>query len=256
LISILGVNSLYRFLIPKFSLLAQSPDIIKLKHGSFISEHCNFSTQPSYITIEEPLGDDVSENEALWIKKAFQGDEQAFGSLIDHYQKPVYCLCYRMLGNSKDAEDAAQESFIRAYLHLKKYDPNRPFATWLLSIAAHYCIDQIRKRRLHTVSIEALPAEVIEDRNIPNPEAELHQTERDTLVQNLMMGLRPIDRAAVVLQYWHNYSEIEIANALNLTVSAVKSRLYRSRQALAKSWLDMEKESIPNERRPHESPAF
>jgi len=198
----------------------------------------------------------VSENEALWIKKAFQGDEHAFGFLIDHYQKPVYSLCYRMLGNSRDAEDAAQESFIRAYLHLKKYDPNRPFATWLLSIAAHYCIDQVRKRRLETVSIESLPSEVIEDRNIPYPEAKLRQTERDTLVQNLIMGLKPIDRAAVVLRYWHDCSEVEIANTLNLTVSAVKSRLYRSRQALAKSWLDMEKEPIPNKRRAHESPAL
>lgn len=198
----------------------------------------------------------MSENEALWVKKALQGDEHAFGFLVDHYQRPVFSLCYRMLGNSNDAEDAAQESFIRAYLNLKNYDINRPFATWLLSIAAHYCIDQIRKRHLLTVSVDSLPAEIIEDPSFPCPETKFRLSEREALVQNLIMELNPIDRAAVVLQYWHDCSEVEIANTLNLTVSAVKSRLYRSRQALAKSWLEMEKESIPKERRPYESPAL
>jgi len=198
----------------------------------------------------------VSENEALWIREAIQGDDDAFGFLVDQYQRPVYSLCYRMLGNSKDAEDAAQESFIRAYYNLKKYDPNRSFATWLLSISSHYCIDQYRKRQLPTVSVEALPAEIIPDRNIPNPETELSQSERERQVQNLMMELKPVDRVAMVMRYWHQCSEVEIAEALDLTVSAVKSRLYRSRQAFAESWLAMENETAQGQRRPYESPAL
>lgn len=197
----------------------------------------------------------MSDNEAMWIKQAIQGNDHAFGFLVDHYQRPVYSLCYRMLGNSRNAEDAAQESFIRAYRHLNKYDPNRCFATWLLSIAAHYCIDRIRKRQLPTVSMEALPAEIIPDRNIPNPEAKFRQKEREALVNNLLSQLNPLDRGAVVLRYWHAYSEIEIAEALGLTVSAVKSRLYRSRQALAELWLAMDTDAAPPERRPYESPA-
>ena len=198
----------------------------------------------------------MSENEALWIRQAIQGDDDAFGFLVDHYQRPVYSLCYRMLGNSKDAEDAAQESFIRAYYHLKKYDPSRSFATWLLSIASHYCIDQVRKRQLPTVSMDALPSEIIPDRNIPNPEMELHRAERESMVLNLIMSLNPLDRAAMVLRYWHQCSEVEIAETLNLTVSAVKSRLYRSRQAFAESWLAMENETALGQRRPYESPAL
>lgn len=198
----------------------------------------------------------MSENEALWIREAIQGDDDAFGFLVDQYQRPVYSLCYRMLGNSKDAEDAAQESFIRAYYNLKKYDPNRSFATWLLSISSHYCIDQYRKRQLPTVSVEALPAEIIPDRNIPNPETELSQSERERQVQNLMMELKPVDRVAMVMRYWHQCSEVEIAEALDLTVSAVKSRLYRSRQAFAESWLAMENETAQGQRRPYESPAL
>ncbi len=198
----------------------------------------------------------MSGKETHWIKSAVQGDEHAFGFLVEKYQKPVFSLCYRMLGNYNDAEDAAQESFVKAYRNIKKYDTNRPFGTWLLSITAHHCIDYLRKRRLPTVSIEALPAEIIPDKHVLSPELTFRQAERDSQVKNLMVGLKPLDRAAVILRYWHECSEIEIAESLNLSVSAVKSRLYRSRQTLAKSWLAMEKESMPKERRPYESPAI
>ena len=195
-------------------------------------------------------------NEDLrWINQALKGDDNAFGILVEQYQKPVFSLCYRMLGNAKDAEDAAQESFIRAYHHLKKFDQTRSFATWLLSIASHYCIDRMRKRRLETVSMESIPAEVITDHKSPNPEKELRASESEALIQFLLDDLKPIDRAAVVLRYWYEYSEVEIADTLNLSVSAVKSRLYRSRRTLADAWLSAEK-STSIKRRHHESPAF
>jgi RNA polymerase sigma-70 factor (ECF subfamily) len=198
----------------------------------------------------------VDEQEALWITKALDGDDTAFGQLVEHYQRPVFSLCYRMLGNSKAAEDAAQESFIRAYRNLKRYDPNRSFATWLLSIASHYCIDQMRKRRLDTVSTDALPAEIIADRHAPNPEREVRSREKEAMIQDLLKELKPTDRAAIVLRYWHQASEVEIAETLNLSVSAVKSRLFRARQALAKSYQAAESPLMVSERRPDESPAL
>ena len=145
--------------------------------------------------------------EAQWVKKALQGEDHAFGILVETYQKPVFSLCYRMLGNAKDAEDAAQESFIRAYRHLKKYDPSRSFATWLLSIASHYCIDRMRKRRLATVSMDSLPSEIIADRKAPNPEKELRLNEQEALIQYLLQDLKPVDRGTVILRYWYEYSE-------------------------------------------------
>jgi RNA polymerase sigma-70 factor (ECF subfamily) len=202
------------------------------------------------------IGDTVSEQEALWIEAARKGDDLAFGQLVEKYQKPVFSLCYRLLGNSNDAEDAAQEAFIRAYRHLKRYDPNRSFATWLLSIASHYCIDRMRKRQLPTVSTDNLPQDIIPDRNIPDPEREYRLQEREMLVQNLLNKLKPIDRAAIILRYWHQCSEVEIADSLNLSVSAVKSRLFRSRQTLAELWTSPDAEPIISERKPHESPAF
>ena len=196
------------------------------------------------------------EQETFWIEQARQGDDGAFGCLVESYQKPVFSLCYRMLGNSRDAEDAAQESFIRAYRYLNKFDPNRSFATWLLSIASHYCIDRMRKRRLNTVSTDVLPPEVVPDRNAPNPEKVFRNEEKELAIQRLLNDLKPTDRAAIILRYWHDYSEKEIAEALDLTVSAVKSRLYRSRQSLADAWIEHEQSAPVRERRPYESPAF
>ena len=198
----------------------------------------------------------MTENEARWIDQALQGNDQAFGFLVDSYQRPVFSLCYRMLGNANDAEDAAQESFIRAYQHLKKYDPDRSFTTWLLSIASHYCIDQIRKKRLPAVPFEALPAEVIPDNRSISPESDLRKREKDALIHKLLNELNPKDRAAIVLRYWYEFSEVEIAETLNMSVSAVKSRLYRSRRSLADACLANNVSTAINERKTNESPAF
>lgn len=80
--------------------------------------------------------------EKTWILQAKNGSDEAFTYIVETYQTPVYNLCYRMLGHVEAAEDAAQETFLRAYQHLHRYDIKRSFATWLLSITAHYCIDR------------------------------------------------------------------------------------------------------------------
>ena len=198
----------------------------------------------------------MTEDKALWINQALHGDQDAFGFLVEAYQNQVYSLCFRMLGNTHDAEDAAQESFIRAYQNLKRYDPNRSFATWILSITAHYCIDRIRKRRLPSSSFDVLQAEVIPDRYAPEPEKSLRKQEKEIALQNLLKELKPIDRAAIILRYWDDCSEVEIAETLDLSVSSVKSRLFRARKKLAKSWLIYQQTVALKERRTHESPAL
>src|SRR5512137_751915 len=107
--------------------------------------------------------------ESTWVELARRGNESAFTCLVEAYQKPVYNLCYRMLGEPEAAEDAAQETFLKAYQHLARYDPQRSFATWLLSIAAHYCIDQIRRKRFPAFSIDDTEEDQVElpDRSAP-----------------------------------------------------------------------------------------
>jgi RNA polymerase sigma-70 factor, ECF subfamily len=195
--------------------------------------------------------------ETAWILQAQNGSDDAFTMLVEAYQKPVYNLCYRMLGEPEAAEDAAQDTFLKAYQNLSRYDRERPFATWLLSIAAHHCIDKLRRRRFATFSIDEDEEGQTElpDRSAPDPEAEAVMKQEREHLQRLLQSLDPVDRAAVVMRYWHDASEVEIAQTLSLTVPAVKSRLHRARRALASLW---EKESPrPRaERKPYGSPAF
>jgi RNA polymerase sigma-70 factor (ECF subfamily) len=172
--------------------------------------------------------------EEQWVAAARDGDTAAFGRLVEAYQNPVYNLAYRMLGNGPEAEDAAQEAFIRAYKYLDSYDPKRPFNTWLFSIASHYCIDQLRRRRIDWLPLKEEIAEPVRlASSSPNPEAVVTQRDREAWIEELMETLSPTDRAAVTLHYWYDCSYSEIADVLDLTVSAVKSRLYRARRALA-----------------------
>ncbi len=198
--------------------------------------------------------------EMAWIIQAQQGNDEAFARLVDHYQAPVFNMCYRMLSESESAEDAAQESFLRAYQNLSRFDRQRPFATWLLSIAAHYCIDRLRKKRFVVFSIDAEPDDddapiELPDTGALNPETELVRREEQEKIQIALHGLDATDRAAIILRYWYDFSEVEIAESLKLTVSAVKSRLHRARKSVARLLLEDVAESRI-ERTPYESPAF
>lgn len=162
------------------------------------------------------------------------GDRESFAELVSRYQRPVYNLTYRMLGEAREAEDAAQEAFMRAYQHLKRYDAKRSFKTWLLSIASNYCIDRLRKRRLTWLSLdEPLPPHPALNSTKPQPEQAAVNNERQSAVQALLGELQPDYRAAVVLRYWYDMSYAEIAETLDTTESAIKSRLFRARQMLA-----------------------
>jgi len=168
------------------------------------------------------------------LEAARAGDQNAFAELVRTHQHAVYNLAYRMLGNRVEAEDAAQETFLRAYTNLERYDMDRPFRTWLLAITSNFCIDRLRRRRLTWLSIdEPLPPHPSLHSDEIEPEDAVIDNERSALIQSLLAELSPDYRAAVVLHYWYEYSYTEIAEILNTTESAVKSRLFRARQQLA-----------------------
>jgi len=171
--------------------------------------------------------------ELTWILQAQAGDHQAFAKLVDAYKGSVYNLTYRMLGNPADAEDAAQETFLRAYANLRSYDPSRKFSSWLLAIASNHCIDQLRRRRIQWVSVEDLPPWESLQARTPDPEETAVRRADDQHIAALLEKLPPDYRLAVVLRYWYDYSYEEIAEITNSTVSAVKSRLHRARRTLA-----------------------
>ncbi len=182
--------------------------------------------------------------EQVWLEQARKGDKAAFGNLIEAYQGPVYNLAYRMLNNSGEAEEAAQEAFIRAYTKLDTYNPAHKFSTWMLSITSNYCIDLIRKRRALLLSIdEPLPPHpALHSDNNKGPEAQMVHTEQKEMVQALLQEIPEDYRQAVVLRYWYDLSYEEIAEMMDTTVSAIKSRLFRARRQLAEAHVNMEME--------------
>ncbi len=183
----------------------------------------------------------MSNTEAQWIAEARSGDKEAFSKLVEKYQRPVFSVCYRMLGTPTAAEDAAQEAFIRAYQALDRYDPDRSFATWLLSIASNYSIDQLRKKKVTILSMDSdQHAWLAPPDPGPSPEKAALDKEKNALVQSILAELNETDRAAVILQYWHDYSYDEIAETLDLSSSAVKSRLFRARKLMAEKWQEMQ----------------
>ena len=174
------------------------------------------------------------DQERTWIEQSLQGDREAFGQLVQAYERPVYNLTYRMLGDPAEAEDAAQETFVRAYTKLATYQPGRKFVNWLLSIASHHCIDRLRRKgRAPQLSLEGpLPPQWLVS-DAPRPDQVASKNQERERVRVVLDTLPPAYRTAVVLRYWHGMSYKEIARAMDTTESAIKSRLHRARRMMA-----------------------
>jgi RNA polymerase sigma-70 factor (ECF subfamily) len=173
-------------------------------------------------------------SDAALVELVLRGDQNVFAVLVERYKDAVQNLAYRMLGNSTEAEDVTQEAFVRAFTQLATYKPAHKFSTWLLSIASHLSIDQLRRRRFLALPLEDVPfLEWIVDAGI-SPEQSALRGEQHDEVQTYLQRLPGKYRAVIVLRYWHDFSYDEIANALNLTPALVKARLHRARELLAR----------------------
>lgn len=171
--------------------------------------------------------------EQMLVTRAQRGDPDAFAQLVERYQTPVHNLVYRMLGNPNDAEDAAQETFLRAYARLKSFRAGENFATWLLAIAAHYCIDRLRRRRFQWLSFEDDPALDESPASDIMVDDDLLRREQEHEIEMLLTRLNPASRLVIVLRYWYDMSIKEIARTTGDSVSAIKVRLHRARNQLA-----------------------
>lgn len=192
--------------------------------------------------------------EEKWLKQAQHGDEEAFARLVESYQVPVYNLCHRMLGDPVEAEDAAQETFLKAYRNLSRFDMKRKFINWILTIASNHCVDRLRRRKIGFISFEDLVPGTFMTDKASGPESSLVEQQEREAIQGMLKELSPKDRATVVLKYWYEMSYEEIAETLSLTVSAVKSRLHRARRDMATLWVERQNQRTVMKRRPDEAP--
>jgi RNA polymerase sigma-70 factor (ECF subfamily) len=175
-----------------------------------------------------------SMRDAALVELILGGEQELFSTLVERYKDAVQNLAYRMLGNVTEAEDITQETFVRAYTQLSTYKAMHKFSTWLLSIASHLSIDQLRRRRFLALPLEDVPfLEWIVDGGT-SPEQSALQGEQQDEIQTYLQQLPGKYRAVIVLRYWYDFSYEEIAGALGLTPALVKARLHRARELLAR----------------------
>ena len=170
----------------------------------------------------------ASYNEAELVSQAQLGDRSAFGDLVRHHREGVINVVYRMCGDPKLAEDAAQEAFIRAWQKLPGYKPRSPFRNWLFRIATNIALDTLRRER-ETVDLEAVQLQT------PNasPESCYDRTEQAELVRAAVLALPPASRAVLVLREYEGLSYRQIAETLGIPIGTVMSRLNYARTQLA-----------------------
>ena len=168
-------------------------------------------------------------NETELVTQAQRGDRNAFGELVCIHAQGVTNVIYRMCGDVQIAEEAAQETFIQAWLHLSSYRPQTSLRNWLYRIAVNAATDILRKeKRILPNAIEDLQ---LTD-SLPGPEALLFQSERTALVQKAILSLPDASRAILVLREYEEMSYHEIADTLDIPIGTVMSRLNYARKIL------------------------
>ncbi len=180
----------------------------------------------------------VKDDESALVAAAKSGDISAFETLVGRYERKIFRLAQNITQNREDAEDAMQESFLKAYEHLGEFQGNSRFYTWLVRIAVNQALMKLRRRRPNVVSLDQeldtgedmMPREV-EDWG-PSPEERYGQTELSGILGKVIGELDPPFRIVFQLRDIEELSTEETAEALSLSVPAVKSRLLRARLKL------------------------
>lgn len=173
-----------------------------------------------------------------------EGDRQAFAEIVEIYKDKIHSLGLRMLGNMQDAEDIAQETFMRVFANLHRYDEQYKISTWIYRIANNLCIDKIRKRKVRSNQF-SLDAQIhgteglelhdtIHDEE-PSPLQQVLQYELQVTVRDAILALTPKYRTIMILRYLEDLSLQEISDIVGLPVATVKTRVHRGREALRKS---------------------
>ncbi|MGE5592721.1 MAG: RNA polymerase sigma factor [Betaproteobacteria bacterium] len=186
-------------------------------------------------------------DDAALVARALAGDCDAFAVLVREHGSAILRLALRMLPSRESAEDLAQETFLRAYSSLAKYDARYPFRPWLYRIASNLCIDALRRRRAEppSVSMDEVPEGTVLGRGaaaaggvgswtprVGDPVLESERAEVTAAVRAAVRDLAPEYRLLVVMAHFEGMKNDEIAQATGLSPSIVKNRLYRARRML------------------------
>ena len=172
------------------------------------------------------------------ISQVIKGDQEAYSDNVEIYQDKVFQICYRMLGNRHEAEDVAQEAFLRAYLNIHTFKKDLKFSSWLYRIATNLCIDRMRKKKpdYYLVSEVSGTDGLTLYSQIPSeqrtPDQDVENMELSETIQQEISKLPEKYRSVIVLRYIDELSLNEISDVLELPLGTVKTRIHRGRDQL------------------------
>lgn len=168
----------------------------------------------------------ISPDDKDLVRQCLEGDQKAFEGLLDRYQKPIYNVALRMVGDADDAADLTQTVFVKAYEKLGTYDDHYKFFSWLYKIAVNASLNFLEQKKRY---------DVLSDREVsqePSVEEELESSERVERLELAILELKTEYRILIVLRHFHDLSYDEMGTILDLPEKTVKSRLFTARQML------------------------
>jgi RNA polymerase sigma-70 factor (ECF subfamily) len=170
------------------------------------------------------------------IERCLQGDQTAWETIVRQHWRKVFNVAYKFVGKHDEAEDLAQEIFLKLYKSLDTFDRRANFQTWLISVSRNLCIDHYRsvRKERETIDRDVDAADLAPASSDVGPYAALEHSDRRALLRHALDGLAPTLRSAVMLRDIHELSYQEIAERLDLPEGTVKSRINRGRLELAR----------------------
>ena len=183
---------------------------------------------------------DKAQKDLELVQRAIDGDQSAYGELMDRYRESIYFMMLKMVKNTDDADDLTIEAFGKAFNRLKQYSPNYAFSTWLFKIASNNCIDFIRKKRIKVTSMDSGVKTEDGDTvyfdaksNTKDPEEHIMHKQKVLMMRDVVSKLKPRYRILVEKRYFEELSYEEISEELGLPLGTVKAQLFRARDFLA-----------------------
>lgn len=176
-------------------------------------------------------------NDLALVRKAREGNEKAFASLMNRYRDSIYFMLLKMVNNSADAEDLTIEAFGKAFRNLDSFTPDFAFSTWLFKIATNNCIDFIRKKQVSPAPLDQYQDDIDNltvniQSDLPDPEEALIIDQKIAVLREIVNQLKPGYRNLIELRYFKEYSYEEISSELKLPIGTVKAQLYRAKSLL------------------------
>jgi RNA polymerase sigma-70 factor (ECF subfamily) len=171
----------------------------------------------------------TADDDASLVSLALAGQAEAFGTLVERYDRAVYNLCLRTLRDSEEAKDASQEAFFKAFRALRTFRPGAKFSTWIFSIAYHACCDRLNRRRRYSdaeIPDRADPA--------PGPELQLERLDDASRLRAAIDALPEKYRTVITMYHLQGHQYEEIARVLDLPMGTVKTHLFRAKEQLRK----------------------